>query len=142
MKGTLIFVYGTLRKGGHYHKRYLEDAEFLGETSVSGVLFSLGRFPGAHFQAGHQSAIVGEVYRVSRVTVDRLDMLEGYDEKNPERSMYVRRPVLSWPTVLSLPEGKRRVLVQAYEFRGEADKYPKIPHGDWLRYLAENPERR
>ncbi len=72
-----VFVYGTLKCGGHNH-RLLEKDTFLGEhrTPPRYTMYSLGSFP-AVTRRGN-TAIRGEVYRISKQTFARLDRLEGY----------------------------------------------------------------
>lgn len=71
-----VFVYGTLKKGGHNHY-LLSDCIPLGEgvTSTSMTLLDLGAFPGVDISR-ETSQIQGEVYKVS--SLKDLDRLEGY----------------------------------------------------------------
>lgn len=76
-KNSLVFVYGTLRRGevNHY---LLETAHFYGPHSTEPhyKMFSLGAYP-AVVQGG-PDRVQGEVYRVDGRTMSRLDWLEGY----------------------------------------------------------------
>jgi len=132
-KGIFIFVYGTLRKGDGNH-RFLEGEEFVGNTATEGELFSLGRIPGAHFGPG-LGLIQGELYKIGPATLNRLDSLEGYHPERPELSMYVRRKVPLWRD--GKADGPE---VWAYEYRTPGTKSPRIPHGDWMRYLRDKGE--
>ena len=75
----LVFVYGTLRRGGRYH-HLLEQATYLGaaQTPPHYVLLDAGSYP-AMLKNGTQ-AIHGEVYRVHEHTLKELDILEGVPE--------------------------------------------------------------
>ena len=83
---TLIFVYGTLRRGGANHAR-LAGARFVGEgvTAARHALF-VGDFPYlATGPAVHR--VRGEVYAVDAGLLAALDRLEGHP------TWYERRPV-------------------------------------------------
>ncbi len=70
-----VFVYGSLLPGLHNHW-LISNAEFLGyhKTQPNFDMFSLGQFP-AVCGGGH-TAISGALYRVTRGTRDKLDLLE------------------------------------------------------------------
>lgn len=83
---TLLFVYGTLRRGGANHAR-LAAARFVGEgvTAARHALF-VGSFPYlATGPAVHR--VRGEVYAVDADTLAVLDRMEGHP------TWYERRPV-------------------------------------------------
>jgi len=130
----LVFVYGTLRRGGRLHS-YMKTAEFIEAGTTPGRLFSLGSFPGAHFGSTYpgSSGIHGEVYAVDKTTLDKLDSLEGYHENRPEISMYVRCKVPVTTAAHAVD-----YMVWAYQYRGEARHI--ITSGDWIKYDA--PARR
>lgn len=126
----VLFVYGTLRNGGVYH-HVLGTSKYLGTAEADGRMYSLGRFPAAQFYPGDDGSdrITGELYDVSIETLDKVDSLEGFFENRPEISLYVRRKI-------PLRGVDRRVW--AYEFRSELEgRVPRIPHGDWIRFLRE-----
>lgn len=81
--GIRVFVYGSLKNGrGNAH--FLEDADFLGRCMIEGKhrLINLGYYPGL-VRVPDDSApmrVLGEVYRVSKDTLDALDMLEGHPD--------------------------------------------------------------
>ena len=83
----LLFVYGTLKRGFSNH-RLLEECKFVEEGCMSGVMYSLGGFPGMVVSDGLCDTVHGEVYEVTDFT--RLDQLEGYYAHAPERSLYLR----------------------------------------------------
>lgn len=76
-KNSLVFVYGTLRRGEVNH-HLLETAQFQGPhtTEAHYKMFSLGAYPAV--VRGGPDRIQGEVYRVDARTLSRLDWLEGY----------------------------------------------------------------
>ena len=72
---TLVFVYGTLKRG-HSNHHWLADAVDLGAAELPGaVLHDLGPFPMAIAGDGR---VIGELYAVTEACLDRLDRLEGY----------------------------------------------------------------
>lgn len=72
---TKVFVYGSLRKGRHYHQHYLQGKPFLGE----GVLAEYKRYilggslEGIFPEKGNQ--VQGEVYEVDQTGLAKLDFL-------------------------------------------------------------------
>lgn len=76
---TLLFVYGTLKRGCHNH-RQLAGQTLLGETcTLPGFrLVDLGGYPGIVTDpAGGK--VEGEVWRVDQEALRRLDAFEGTD---------------------------------------------------------------
>jgi gamma-glutamylcyclotransferase (GGCT)/AIG2-like uncharacterized protein YtfP len=84
-QGIRVFVYGTLKRLHHNHKT-LEDngpdgTKFLGFCYVQGPIQmrDLKWFPGVQFMDDPvvKNRIYGEVYRINKQVLDRLDILEG-----------------------------------------------------------------
>jgi len=78
----LLFVYGTLKKGGINHRSYMEHAEFINRTSIEGfTLFTYNcLFPVARPAAGEH--MDGEWWLVSEEAFERIARMEygaGYD---------------------------------------------------------------
>jgi gamma-glutamylcyclotransferase (GGCT)/AIG2-like uncharacterized protein YtfP len=86
---SLIFVYGTLKRGGSNH-HYLTGQKFLGAArTVPGFrLFELGGFPGLVPVPEDKAGVIGEVYDADATAVAKLDVLEGLAE-----GMYRRETV-------------------------------------------------
>ena len=76
-KNSLVFVYGTLRKG-EVNDYLLKTARFLGHhtTEPHYKMVNLGSYPGVVKQG--RTRIEGEVYDVDAGTMAALDRLEGY----------------------------------------------------------------
>lgn len=112
---ALIFVYGTLRSGERNH-HWLRQSTRVGDhrTTAAFRLLDVGGFPGAIL--GGNQRIVGEVYRVKRVTLGRLDQLEGYPEVF-DRMQIDTEFGACW----------------MYLYRKLVDSQPVIPSGDWVR---------
>jgi len=85
----LLFVYGTLKRGGVNH-RHLAGQTFVGEArTVAGYrLYALDGYPGMVAQAGDRDGVVGEIWSVDDDALVRLDRFEGVSE-----GLYRREPV-------------------------------------------------
>lgn len=130
--GDVFAVYGSLRKGlGNYSNLQLDTrAEFLGEDTVKGSLFSLGGYPGLLKQALGLTPdeVAVELYRITNPDLGpRLDGLEGYRMDNPERSFYVRSEVTT----------VKGNTASIYYYNGgiTADRY--VPSGDWSEWVSK-----
>ena len=90
---TLVFVYGTLKRGGRNH-HYMAGQQFRGEarTGPGYTLFSLGDYPGMVRSTDAANQVDGEVWAVDADGLTRLDELEGVDEQ-----LYARVPVTLGP---------------------------------------------
>jgi len=90
---SLLFVYGTLKRGGSNH-HYLTGQKFLGaaRTAPGFRLFDLGGFPGLVPVPEDQAGVIGEVYDADATALAALDVLEGLAE-----GMYRREPVTLQP---------------------------------------------
>lgn len=73
---TVLFVYGTLKRGQRNH-RLMREARYLGEavTAPQYTLLNLGPFPG--MITGGTTAVHGELYEVGPKLLARLDRHEG-----------------------------------------------------------------
>jgi gamma-glutamylaminecyclotransferase len=78
---TLLFVYGTLKRGCSNHQ-HLADQTFLGlARTVPGYrLYDLGGYPAIVAQADAPDGVVGEVWSVNDEALERLDRFEGVHE--------------------------------------------------------------
>src|SRR5689334_7669355 len=85
----LVFVYGTLKRGGSNHP-YLAGQSFVGEArTVPGFrLYELSGFPGMIAMPSDREGVAGEVWSVDAAALEQLDALEGVDE-----GLYRREPV-------------------------------------------------
>lgn len=71
-----VLVYGSLKRGFANH-HWLSGAQWLGEGVMHGLaLFDLGPFPMA-VPSADGAVLHGELYRVDREQLARLDLLEG-----------------------------------------------------------------
>ena len=112
---THLFVYGTLKRGFHNHKR-LSAARFVAslQTIHGYQLYSYNGLPIMIFSGG-ESRVNGELYEVSRSVLEKLDKLEGHP------TMYRRETIIV---------GDSRE-VQAYIWQGDLQGGRKITSGTW-----------
>ena len=85
----LIFVYGTLKRGGE-NQHYLAAQTFMAEarTTPGLRLFDVGGYPGMVEHARDREGVEGEVWFVDPTCLQQLDELEGIADR-----LYQRKPV-------------------------------------------------
>jgi gamma-glutamylaminecyclotransferase len=78
---TLVFVYGTLKRGGSNHF-LLSRQKFVGtaRTRTGFTLYDLDGYPGMVAEAAAAEGVAGEVWSVDAACLDELDRLEGTEE--------------------------------------------------------------
>lgn len=114
---TLVFVYGSLRRGeqNHWH---LDGCLLIREarTEPGFRLYDLGAYPA--MVAGGRGSVVGEVYAVGPEALAALDRLEGHPR-------YYQRQVVR------LADGQA---VESYLMQeSKVDGRRLVPHGDWSK---------
>ncbi len=121
MKKHLVFVYGTLRRGGERAMSIrFPTSQFIADAEVSGSLYDLGRYPGLLSNEPHTS-VIGEVYEVDDEILNQLDDFEA-------SSNYLRKQV-----EISLGTHKRI----CWTYEPNPDSYTPgklITSGDWIEY--------
>jgi gamma-glutamylcyclotransferase (GGCT)/AIG2-like uncharacterized protein YtfP len=78
---TLVFVYGTLKRGGSNHF-LLAGQQFVGaaKTRSGFALYDLDGYPGMVADAAATEGISGEVWAVDAACLEEMDRLEGTAE--------------------------------------------------------------
>ncbi|MFP7334952.1 gamma-glutamylcyclotransferase family protein [Shouchella clausii] len=94
---NLLFVYGTLRKGGA-NDHYLQHSELVeGLCWITGEMHNTPfGYPIVRFRG--QEKIIGELYAITSEELDRIDKLEGYDPEGKSENEYERVESLSIQT--------------------------------------------
>jgi len=120
---SLLFVYGTLKRGGNLHREIAEHgARFLGPAKIQGELFHVKgeSWPGAFPTVSH-SYVDGELYKLAKSaeTLKRLDVVEGCKE-----GLFVRKLVDAWT-------GNRKFKAWVYFFNCEERKASRIVSGNF-----------
>jgi len=126
-----LFVYGTLRRiSKHPMARFLaERATFIGEATLPGRLYNLGRFPGMTEARMQEELVVGDVYELAdgEETLAELDRYEGAESPLP--SFFERGSAEA-----TLADGTK-VQAMVYWFRGEVKESQRIASGDYAAML-------
>jgi gamma-glutamylaminecyclotransferase len=86
---TLVFVYGTLKRGGTNH-HYIAGQQFVAEarTEPRFRLYELEGFPGMIVDPENGLSVQGEIWAVDDTALALLDELEGID-----LGIYARQPI-------------------------------------------------
>ena len=112
---TLLFVYGTLKRGCCNHG-YMTGQTFVGlaRTPPGYRLFDLGGYPGIVRRDDDKTGVVGEVWSVDAEALERLDRFEGVHEGLYRREPFPLMPPFHDRTVYAyvsplLIEGRREV---------------------------------
>ncbi len=114
MSGEYIFVYGTLRKG-HRNHRLLENSEFVG-YAITKDKYSLFVDGIPYVVKIPVSKIKGEVYRIDKHTLEKLDRLEGHPDfyKRERIDVVINdRIIKAWIYFYPYPKGK---LIESGDF--------------------------
>jgi len=131
MNKHLVFVYGTLRRGGAGAMSIrFPDSKFIADAKVSGSLYDLGAYPGLLLDESN-SLVIGEVYEVDDEILNKLDAFEA-------SSFYWRKQV-------EISLGTHNRICWIYEPNPESySPRTLITSGDWIEYAKTKtdwPER-
>ncbi len=118
--GELIFIYGTLRRGGRAHAM-MQTAEFLAMATISGRLYHISDYPGLILS--RENLVTGELYRADAELMLELDRYEGCAESPP---LYTREEVTA------TDESGETHLAQTYVFQRLLPQHKRIKSGDWM----------
>lgn len=126
MTGRLLFVYGTLRRGGANDITRMRPApQLLGVATIAGRLYDLGAYPGLVLDRA-AGGVLGELYRIEPTLERQLDRLEGVSDPPQPDDEYFKRSV-------SVQREGRAIDCVAYEINPERiAAAPLIAGGDWL----------
>lgn len=129
-QGQLLFVYGTLRRGGSNDMaQFGWRARWHGLARVRGRLYDLGPYPG--LVLGGAQWVRGELYWMDPSIEPALDRLE---EVWPDRTGEYRR--LRALVIVDHEGGEQTCSALVYEMDAQwARRWPVIDGGDWIAYL-------
>lgn len=86
---TLLFVYGTLKRGCCNHAMMTGAGFVAAARTVPGYrLHDLGGFPALVATSGDTEGVIGEIWSVNAATLARLDAFEGVHQ-----GLYHRAPI-------------------------------------------------
>lgn len=121
----LVFVYGTLRRGGSNHFR-MAGAEFVAAGTITGRIYRIDWYPGLVLDdAGEE--IHGEVYSVTPDQLSTLDVFEGLSAGEIEGSEYRRVQT----TVVR--QDSQTLTAWVWEWLGLTAESQRLTDGDWLK---------
>lgn len=120
----LIFIYGTLRRGGRAH-HLMQAAEFQSKGSISGRLVHIDQYPGL-IPCGDQQ-VIGELYLVGDQLLNELDRYEGCLESPAH---YLRKE-----TVVTLKNGEKKPAL-VYIFQLLEPHHEEVKGGDWMEWIV------
>lgn len=114
----MVFVYGTLRRGGSNHFR-MDGAEFISSATVRARLYRIDWYPGLVLDDAGDD-VIGEIYQVSAELMKQLDAYEGPEYRRVMTQVKCggdhRSPQTAW----------------LWQWLGPCDENQRIPCGDWL----------
>lgn len=121
----LVFVYGTLRRGGSNDFR-MAGAEFVTQGTITGRMYRIDWYPGLVLDdAGDE--IHGDVFAVTPDLLSALDIFEGLSAGEIEGSEYRRVQT----TVVR--QDSQTLTAWVWEWLGIVDESQRIADGDWLK---------
>lgn len=121
----LVFVYGTLRRGGSNHFR-MAGADFIADGTIMGRMYRIDWYPGLVLDpAGDE--IRGEIYSVGPEQLSALDVFEGVSAGEVDGSEYRRVQT----TVVK--QDSQILTAWVWEWLGMVDESQHISDGDWLK---------
>lgn len=127
MSTPFLATYGTLMRAFDAQARLgvEEQLSYAGPCEWAGVVYDLGRCPGAVPGPGR---VQGELFRLASPSVWAvLDAYEGYDPDRTAASQFVRRRV-----ELRHPADQT---AWVYWFNGDVADVPRVPSGDWASHV-------
>ena len=116
MTPHLVFVYGTLRRGGSNNFR-MDGSMWMGAASVNGHLYEVDWYPGLVLDDSG-AEVIGDLYEVPADKLDALDEFEGSEYKR------VR-------TMVQTAEDKA-MSAWVWEWDRGIEGLSQIASGDWL----------
>jgi gamma-glutamylcyclotransferase (GGCT)/AIG2-like uncharacterized protein YtfP len=127
-----LFAYGTLQPGRVPAEVAPLAAKLrpVGRGFVHGVLYDLGRYPGAVPNASAKGKIAGTVMELPEEEnmLARLDAYEGFDPKSPDTSEYVRERQM-----VELADGGK-LECWFYRYNREPRNAPIVKDGEWRKW--------
>lgn len=130
---TLLFVYGTLRRGSGslMGERLASEATWVGDATVSGALYDMGPFPALVASDDAGERVHGEVWSMmpdrAEALIAMLDQYEGFAPDARFGSLFLRLR-----TVVRFDDGSEQQ-AWMYAYNMPPENAPRIPGGDWLK---------
>lgn len=116
----LVFVYGTLRRGGSNAWR-MQGSDYLGAAQVKGRLYAVSSWYPGLVPDVQGMAVRGDLFRVSVTKLAELHAFEGHEYE-------LQR-------VIAIDFQLRPLEVQLWSYVATLDHAALISSGDWLAHL-------
>ena len=113
---SLVFVYGTLRRGGSNNFR-MDDFRWIGPAAVNGHLYEVSWYPGLVLDQ-NAGEVIGDLYEVPEEGLAALDDFEGSEYRR------VR-------TMIQNAEDEAES-AWIWEWNKPTEGLQPVPGGDWL----------
>ena len=126
MRNTFkVFVYGTLKVGGHYAFAVDDFRKSVKKAMTKGKMYSInGMFPG--LVADDSTEVQGELHTYEVAALKILDNIEGYRaHRAPEENLYQRVEAK-----VTTEEGKKEKAF-VYLFNHNVANYDEVKSGVW-----------
>lgn len=129
-----VFSYGTLMTGFGNHQRYLSGKTTSSvQAHIQGVIHSVSEAFPALFESDEKNHVLGELHYIKpEIYVEvlkSLDRLEGYNEKDKLRSMYIRRQEKV------TDESENEITAWVYYWNSNISQgLKKVKSGDWREH--------
>jgi gamma-glutamylcyclotransferase (GGCT)/AIG2-like uncharacterized protein YtfP len=128
MTSRFLFVYGTLKRRSRHPmaKRLAESASFVGEATIPGRLYNLGRFPGLKEPRTVEDRVHGDLYDLGDNADAVLREMDAYENaESPPPTPYQRERA-----TVRLADG-RELLVWVYWYCGGVEEANFIASGTY-----------
>ena len=122
---TLVFVYGTLRRGSSNHFR-LGKAPFVEEAWILGRLYRIDWYPGMRLDE-EGVPVRGEIYEIEREALRELDVFEGKEFERLKAKVHAK--------------GGGDFHVWLYEYCREVDYGAELLPADWAHHERKNDRK-
>jgi len=127
-RGGYVFVYGSLKTGGYFSKKFDSYRRGVWEARVKGILYDLGSYPG--LVLGGENYVYGELhyYDSLQEVIRELNWIEGYRGRGDSSNLY---NLLS-TEIEFVGGGKRKGMLYSINLlRVEVKKYRTVKSGFW-----------
>jgi len=120
---TLVFVYGSLKRGMAHHQ-LIEEAVWIGEGSIAALaLYDLGPFPMAVADSSASLPIQGELYQVSAELLQQLDRFEGSPRLYERQRQVLMDGRIAWVYVGQARQVRHATLIRSGCWQGPQPRF-------------------
>lgn len=132
--GSLLFVYGTLRRAVNApaYALFADKAELFDHGSICARMYDFGTYPGVVLSADPADRVHGEIF-VLRTPEETLTLLDQYEG--------IHRGTKPWPEQYARlaqavdSDSHGRLTAWVYTYLLPVEGRPRIVHGDYARHV-------